>query len=87
MPSEEREEDSEVIAAATFESCEAVKNSQHHRYCFDPSQPLKLASDGRAFSVALVPLQPHAGGFSDAAVIDGERDSRCRIVIGDCGAN
>jgi len=65
MTREEREEDREVIAAATFESCETVKSSQHHRYRFDPSQPLKLASDGRAFSVALVPLQPLDGGFSD----------------------
>jgi uncharacterized protein len=64
MTPEEREEDSEVIAAARFESSEPVKSSQHHRYRFDASQPLKLASDGRAFSVALVPLEPHAGGFS-----------------------
>ena len=64
LPPQEREEDSEVIAAASFQGCEPVKSSQHHRYRFDPSQPLKLAADGRAFSVALVPLQPHAGGFS-----------------------
>ena len=64
MSPEEREEDSEVIAAASFVNCEPVKSSQHHRYRFDPSQPLKLAADGRPFSVALVPLQPHAGGFS-----------------------
>ena len=64
MPTEEREEDSEVIAAASFQGCETIKTSQHHRYHFDSSQPLKLAGDGRAFSVALVPLQPHAGGFS-----------------------
>ena len=64
MPPEEREEDSEVIAAASFQACETIKTSQHHRYRFDPSQPLKLAADGRPFSVALVPLQPHAGGFS-----------------------
>ena len=65
MTRQEREEDSEVIAAATFESFEVVNNSHRHRYRFNPSQPLKLASDGRAFSVALVPLHPHEGGFSD----------------------
>lgn len=77
MPSEEREEDTEVIAAASFVNCEPVKSSQHHRYRFDPSQPLKLAADGRAFSVALVPLQPHAGGFSSGEPLgDPEKGGR-----------
>jgi len=65
MTPQEREQDSEVIAAASFVSSEPVKNSQHHRYRFDPSQPLKLGGDGRSINVALVPLQRHAGGFSE----------------------
>jgi uncharacterized protein len=65
MTPEDREEDVEVIAAASFQSCEPVKSSQHHRYRFEASQPLKLAGgNGKSLSVALVPLQPHAGGFS-----------------------
>lgn len=65
MTPEDREDDSEVIAAASFEGSESVKSSQHHRYRFEACQPLKLAGgDGRSITVALVPLQRHAGGFS-----------------------
>ena len=64
LTQQEREEDSEVITAASFQGSETVKTSMIHRYHFDPSQPLKLADDGRSINVALVPLQAHAGGFS-----------------------
>ena len=64
LTQQEREEDSEVITAASFQGSETVKTSMIHRYHFDPSQPLKLVDDGRSISVALVPLQAHTGGFS-----------------------
>ena len=47
LTQQEREEDSEVITAASFQGSETVKTSMIHRYHFDPSQPLKLADDGR----------------------------------------
>ncbi|MCP9784080.1 TM0106 family RecB-like putative nuclease [Cyanobium sp. WKJ7-Wakatipu] len=57
MTPEEREDDSEVIAAAQLETVERIKNSFGFRYRFDASQPLKLAArEGRNPRFALVPL-------------------------------
>jgi predicted RecB family nuclease len=55
---EEREDDSEVIAAARLERVEALtKQSNGYRYRFDASQPLKLsARSGANPRFALVPL-------------------------------
>jgi len=64
MTPEEREEDSEVIAAAAFVRRDSVNNSEHHRYRFDANQPLKRGGDDRSLNVALVPLHAHAGSFS-----------------------
>jgi predicted RecB family nuclease len=56
---EEREDDSEVIAAARLEGVDALtKQSNGYRYRFDASQPLKLAArPGSNPRFALVPLQ------------------------------
>jgi uncharacterized protein len=57
MTPEEREDDSEVIAAARLEGVEPIKRSLGFRYRFDPSQPLKLAAkEGRNPTFAVVPL-------------------------------
>ena len=57
MTTEEREDDSEVIAAAQLETVERIKSSFGFRYRFDASQPLKLAArEGRNPRFALVPL-------------------------------
>jgi hypothetical protein len=55
---EEREDDSEVIAAARLEKVETIKRSLGFRYRFDAGQPLKLAAKqgGRNPSFAVVPL-------------------------------
>jgi predicted RecB family nuclease len=56
---EEREDDSEVIAAARLEGVDALtKQSNGYRYRFDASQPLKLAArPGSNPRFALVPLR------------------------------
>lgn len=56
---EEREEDSEVIAAARLESVDPLtKQSNGYRYRFDASQPLKLTARGGFHPrFALVPLR------------------------------
>ncbi|MEB3167172.1 MAG: TM0106 family RecB-like putative nuclease [Synechococcaceae cyanobacterium] len=56
---QEREDDSEGIAAARLESVDAItKQSNGYRYRFDASQPLKLsARSGSNPRFALVPLQ------------------------------
>jgi uncharacterized protein len=57
MTPDEREDDSEVIAAARLEGVEPIKSSLGFRYRFDASQPLKLAAkEGRNPSFAVVPL-------------------------------
>ena len=57
MTPEEREDDSEVIAAAQLVTVGRIKNSFGFRYRFDASQPLKLsARQGRKTHFALVPL-------------------------------
>jgi uncharacterized protein len=56
---EEREEDSEVIAAARLASVDPItKQSNGYRYRFDASQPLKLSARGGFHPrFALVPLR------------------------------
>jgi predicted RecB family nuclease len=57
MTPEEKEGDSEVIAAARLEGEETIDRSIGFRYRFDAGQPLKLAArEGRTTSFALVPL-------------------------------
>ncbi|MEB3332185.1 MAG: TM0106 family RecB-like putative nuclease, partial [Synechococcaceae cyanobacterium] len=57
MSPEEREDDSEVIAAARLEGVERIKRSLGFRYRFDASQPLKLAArEGRHRAFAVIPL-------------------------------
>ncbi len=57
MTSEEREDDSEVIAGAQLENVEPIKRSLGFCYRFDVSQPLKLsAKESRPRSFAVVPL-------------------------------
>jgi len=57
MTPEEREDDSEVIAAAQLLSVDRIKSSFGFRYRFDARQPLKLsAREGRQPRFAVVPL-------------------------------
>ncbi|WP_341883878.1 TM0106 family RecB-like putative nuclease [Synechococcus sp. UW140] len=57
MTPDEREDDSEVIAAAKLEKVERIKNSLGFHYRFNATQPLKLAArEGRNPRFALVPL-------------------------------
>jgi len=58
MTPEEREDDSEVIAAAELVAVEQIKKSFGFRYSFNATQPLKLsAREGRQPRFAVVPLQ------------------------------
>lgn len=57
MTPEDRQEDSEVIAAAQRLGVERIKSSLGFRYRFDANQPLKLAANGgRNPRFAVVPL-------------------------------
>ena len=57
MTPEDRQDDSEVIAAAWLDGVERIKSSIGFRYGFEASQPLKLsAREGRNPRFAVVPL-------------------------------
>ena len=85
MTPEDREEDSEVIAAASLHACDTVKGTQRYSYRFDVSQPIKLSSgDGKSLSLAVVPLERHSGGFTAREPLgDPLRDGRPIIFSGE----
>jgi len=73
MPSQDREEDSEVIAGARLEAVEALTaQSNGYRYRFNASQPLKLAAkEGAQLSFAVVPLGDGGSDQMPLATNDG----------------